>query len=446
MASAISSADVTARPGAADVEGGQHSHDATPRSTLGSSDIQTQPTPSKQLDVLQQPLTNPDHGTSISPARESAGHPPGNLEQQLATADIQAANQPCVAPSDVNDPTQTLTDDHDPHLPTSADEGADAGADADVDADQYSDLHVDSQDSDDADSALGMSLQSSTASLRTSLRESVEEHGRTYHKYKQGKYYLPNDEIEQDRLDLQHHLFLLSLDDKLNLAPVVNPQLVLDIGTGTGIWAMDFATQHPSAKVIGTDLSAIQPAFVPSNCQFEVDDAEDDWAYTQKFDFIHGRALFSCFKDPRAVFQKAYDALAPGGYFEIQDVWIKPHSHDGTLNGTNLERWHEVLTSATEKLGRDWQCPPKYVGWFRDVGFEDVVERRLQWPQNPWPRGAKNKLLGMWALADGLDAVASVSTALFTRVLGMSPEEVELTLVGVRKDMRNRAIHTYYPM
>ena len=428
MESATSSTDVAARP--------EESHVAPPGGTGASSDTQTQPTPSKQ------PLTELDHATSISEARESAGHSPGNLQQQPGTADIPATNQSYVTPSDVSDPAQTVTNDHNPHLPT----GADGGADADVAVDQSSDLHVDSQDSDDADSALGTSLLPSTASLRTSLRESVEEHGRTYHKYKQGKYYLPNDEIEQDRLDLQHHLFLLSLDGRLNLAPIVNPQLVLDIGTGTGIWAMDFATQHPSAKVIGTDLSAIQPVFVPSNCQFEVDDAEDDWAYTQKFDFIHGRALFSCFKDPRAVFQKAYDALAPGGYFEMQDVWIKPHSHDGTLNGTNLERWHEVLTSATEKLGRDWQCPPKYAGWFRDVGFEDVVERRLQWPQNPWPRGEKNKLLGMWALADGLDAVASVSTALFTRVLGMSPEEVELTLMEVRKDMKNRAIHTYYPM
>jgi ubiquinone/menaquinone biosynthesis C-methylase UbiE len=44
--------------------------------------------------------------------------------------------------------------------------------------------------------------------------------------------------------DLQHHLYTLSLDGALGFAP---PNLkgsklnrVLDVGTGTGIWAIDF--------------------------------------------------------------------------------------------------------------------------------------------------------------------------------------------------------------
>lgn len=42
--------------------------------------------------------------------------------------------------------------------------------------------------------------------------------------------------------DLQHHLFALTLDGKLFQAPVrkdANVQRILDVGTGTGIWAMD---------------------------------------------------------------------------------------------------------------------------------------------------------------------------------------------------------------
>jgi tRNA G46 methylase TrmB len=36
-------------------------------------------------------------------------------------------------------------------------------------------------------------------------------------------------------------------------------QQVLDIGTGTGIWAIDYADAHPDSTVIGVDLSPIQP-------------------------------------------------------------------------------------------------------------------------------------------------------------------------------------------
>lgn len=46
----------------------------------------------------------------------------------------------------------------------------------------------------------------------------------------------------------------LIANDEIYKAPVKNPQKVLDIGTGTGIWAIDFANDHPEASVIGLDL------------------------------------------------------------------------------------------------------------------------------------------------------------------------------------------------
>jgi methylase of polypeptide subunit release factors len=43
-------------------------------------------------------------------------------------------------------------------------------------------------------------------------------------------------------MDLVHHEYSLLLEGKLHLAPVdPNAQRVLDLGTGTGIWAIDFA-------------------------------------------------------------------------------------------------------------------------------------------------------------------------------------------------------------
>lgn len=87
----------------------------------------------------------------------------------------------------------------------------------------------------------------------------MEDNGRTYHAFKSGKYMLPNDKREQDRLDLQHHSFRIMLDGKLHLAPISYPQRILDLATGTGIWAIEFAQEYPETVVIGTDLSLIQP-------------------------------------------------------------------------------------------------------------------------------------------------------------------------------------------
>lgn len=43
-------------------------------------------------------------------------------------------------------------------------------------------------------------------------------------------------------MDLVHHIYSLLLDGKLFLAPIGSPSgRILDLGTGTGIWAIDFA-------------------------------------------------------------------------------------------------------------------------------------------------------------------------------------------------------------
>lgn len=43
-------------------------------------------------------------------------------------------------------------------------------------------------------------------------------------------------------MDLGHHIYNLTLRGELHLAPVGKDiQRVLDLGTGTGIWAIDFA-------------------------------------------------------------------------------------------------------------------------------------------------------------------------------------------------------------
>ena len=48
-------------------------------------------------------------------------------------------------------------------------------------------------------------------------------------------------------IDFQHHLYLLNYDGKLFVAPIDTDQQlhrVLDVGTGTGIWAIDFGEQE----------------------------------------------------------------------------------------------------------------------------------------------------------------------------------------------------------
>lgn len=47
--------------------------------------------------------------------------------------------------------------------------------------------------------------------------------------------------MQNDQLDIAHHMFLILLNQKLHLAPIKDPKRVLDLGCGTGIWCMDMA-------------------------------------------------------------------------------------------------------------------------------------------------------------------------------------------------------------
>ena len=72
---------------------------------------------------------------------------------------------------------------------------------------------------------------------------------------------MPNDESELDRLDLSHQMFKITMGDKLYLAPIDKPATILDIGTGTGIWAIEMGDDFPDSEILGTDLSPTQPTW-----------------------------------------------------------------------------------------------------------------------------------------------------------------------------------------
>ncbi len=141
---------------------------------------------------------------------------------------------------------------------------------------------------------------------------------------------------------------------------------------------MDFADEYPSADVLGTDLSPIQPSWVPPNCKFYVGDAESDWTYkaNEAFDFIHRRGLGGSVADWRRFFEQVHTHLKPGGWWEIQDYECWIFSDDDTLNETGkaTKQWVELLDEASIKFGKRLNVASQHKQRMIDAGFVDVQD------------------------------------------------------------------------
>jgi trans-aconitate methyltransferase len=221
---------------------------------------------------------------------------------------------------------------------------------------------------------------------------------------------------------------------------------VLDVATGTGIWAIEFTSQYPSASVIGTDISPIESAFVPPNCWFELNDAEDPWPYKVQFDYIHMRAVVSCFRSHADVIKQAYKHTRPGGYLELQDGFFPIQSPDGTLAGTTLEEWERKLAEGAKALWKDFQRFSKYKQYMEEAGYVDIVETKFAWLIGVWGKDPKLKLLGIWGRVNFSRLLQGLRIAVMTRGLAMTAAEVEELLARVREEINSRKIHAYAPM
>ncbi|KAF8476801.1 S-adenosyl-L-methionine-dependent methyltransferase [Kalaharituber pfeilii] len=285
------------------------------------------------------------------------------------------------------------------------------------------------------DSSISTGNSTATTSLSSSIFSFTYANGRRYHsdRFNRANYFLPNDENEQERLDLLHHIFLLLLGGKLYTAPLENlsngVQKVLDVGTGTGIWAIDFADENPQAEVIGTDISPIQPNWVPPNCKFEVEDMEETWTFpNNEFDYIHMRGMSGSFADWHWVLKQALSKLKPGAYLEFQDYSCEVYLATGQLLDT-VDPAHPITTyfhhvnSAAESMGRPTRIARFMKGKLERAGFVDVEERTAVWPVAPWPKDKRLKELGRWSGIASAESLFPFAVRLLTEK-GWAVEDV----------------------
>ncbi|KJZ68184.1 hypothetical protein HIM_12423 [Hirsutella minnesotensis 3608] len=148
---------------------------------------------------------------------------------------------------------------------------------------------------------------------------------------------------------------------------------ILDIGTGTGKWAVDLADQDPSVTIVGLDLSPNQPEFVPPNVHFFVENVETEWSESESTRTFHNRSTAGSRADFRTCAEEA--------------------------------------------------------------GFVDVSEEIFEAPLGNWPEDQQKKDIGEMLASSFKMGLHGLTAKAFQDVLGRSKEEVEVFNAFVRREL-----------
>ncbi|KAG8940676.1 hypothetical protein FRC04_005088 [Tulasnella sp. 424] len=192
------------------------------------------------------------------------------------------------------------------------------------------------------------------------------------------------DPAEHARLDLQH----LMLKTKLNglfvpLLPVrralaprqsTTPS-ILDLGTGSGSWAIDMAKLFPHADVVGLDLvPANLNSEPPLNCRFECDDINLGLLhYRNAFDVVHARCIALGIADYQKFLGEVIEVLRPGGvylagagdmqlYNEDRSPVILPDDEEDPSQKSNIN-FHQHIGRWIREKGDAWDDTGEKVYW-----------------------------------------------------------------------------------
>jgi len=231
-------------------------------------------------------------------------------------------------------------------------------------------------------------------------------------------YVLPNDAIEQDRLDAQAAAIVEMIGGFPLLAPIHKMNRMakaVDVGCGTGIATVQIAATFPFAKVYGLDLSPVPEAterMAPENVTWALGNAlEVDYTKSGSnimareiftpggLDYIFGRMLFLGINDWARYFSIASYALKSGGLIEHQDLDWKFYRAGTSECLSDSWEWHRAVVSGAEKSGLSTRAGSNAAALMVDAGLEIISVQTFEFSFVPSAKTPASQAMGRYVQA-----------------------------------------------
>ncbi|KAJ7439783.1 S-adenosyl-L-methionine-dependent methyltransferase [Mycena latifolia] len=189
----------------------------------------------------------------------------------------------------------------------------------------------------------------------------------------------PADECQ--RLDDMHSGFRQYFGGQLCLAHIAKerPGKIIDLGCGSGAWAIQAAVKFPDAEVLAVDISPLPDRTLPSNVVFARGDVTKELNFDpETFDIVHCRFVVAHIQNARDAIERAARLVSPGGLLLLADMDMS------RLRDTAGPTVHRVLSRFMESMaarGADAEIGKKLEGIIGSLGsFERVHADKISVP------------------------------------------------------------------
>lgn len=251
---------------------------------------------------------------------------------------------------------------------------------------------------------------------------------------------MPKDKLEGNRLDLQHHLLRVALGRNY-LAPIRSPRSILDVATGTGIWARELAQEFPQAQVIGIDIdrTPLEQALArlgpggqfPSNFRFQEADVLKGLPFeAERFEFVHSRLMvgFVPWHQWPAVVADMARVTTRGGYVEAVEAEDLLTDSQGFKILYEAARQLSIKRGVFPPNGR----PPDIPEYLRQAGLQRVQQQRIMLGLDR--QGRRDPRQQRLLIADVLAAYSGLE-AIFVRLGILTPEQFQAALAAAQAEL-----------
>lgn len=247
---------------------------------------------------------------------------------------------------------------------------------------------------------------------------------------------------ELERLDALHEGVTGFLGGRLTFAELGNPKRILEVGAGSGAWAVHAANDYPNAEVIAIDISPLPERALPKNLRFlQMDVCQTLPFDDESFDVVHARFVLMHLPHFRDTLARISALIKPGGHLILEEIDARTYSeHQETPEA--VEFFYNRLYDWVASKGETYDVGSQLQPCVSNLGmFMDVTTKVLVVPFSPgWDGPAEVGSLGNTMKQSLLKS----SSVLVKVVPGLTEESVAKFKRALEEPEHNLRLRVYF--